>query len=420
MTATPSAPPTSEPRPRLAVVLGLLGGVNPLAVDAYLPTLPTIAAEFNTDLQRVSMSLSAYFIGFAMGMLVGAPISDRRGRRPTALIGLLLYMFASLLIAFCSSIEQLLALRVLQALGAGAATVNIGAVVRDLYDERNSARMFSMVMMVVLGAPLIAPAIGSVMLAFFNWQAVFIFLTVYGAMTTGLVLRFFPETITHKEPLTPVALLKDLGGSLINVLGRPSAVFIALSGSLASSCLFIFITDSPFLYIEHFGMSTRVFPVVFGLNVITLAGFHWLNLRLLKRYPPRAIMPFGFALLMSITFATAIYTAVADAKLSVMVPAIMLTIGVQGLIQGNATAAYMAHFQRRTGIAAAISSSLQFTMGAITGIALNVFHDGSPRTMATALVTSACLAMIFGTIGLRLRARAVARDLAIASAPAKP
>jgi len=280
--------------------------------------------------------------------------------------------------------------------------------------------MFSMVMMVVLGAPLIAPAIGAVILAYLNWQAVFIFLAIYGAMTTGLVLRFFPETITQKEPLTPVALVKDLGSSLINVLGRPSAVAIALSGSLASSCLFIFITDSPFLYIEYFGMSTRVFPVVFGLNVVTLAGFHWLNLRLLKRYPPRAIMPVGFALLMSITTATAVYTAVAEAKLAVMVPAIMLTIGVQGLIQGNATAAYMAHFQHRTGIAAAISSSLQFTMGAIMGVSLNVFHDGSPRTIATALVISAWLAMVFGTIGLRLRARAEARDLAVASAPAKP
>ncbi len=410
----------SEPRPRLAVVLGLLGGINPLAVDAYLPTLPTIAAEFGTDLQRVSMSLSTYFLGFALGMLLGAPISDRSGRRPTALAGLLLYIFASLLIALTTNIEQFLALRVLQALGAGAATVNVGAVVRDLYDERNSARMFSMIMMVVLGAPLIAPAIGSVMLAFFNWQAVFIFLTIYGAMTTGLVLRFFPETVTQKEPLGPVALLRDLGGSLVNVLGRPSAVAIALSGSLASSCLFIFITDSPFLYIDYFGMSTVLFPVVFGLNVVTLAGFHWLNLRLLKRYPPRAIMPFGFALLMTTTVVTAIYTAVADPRLGVMVPAIMLTIGVQGLIQGNATAAYMAHFRRRTGIAAAISSSLQFSMGAVAGISLNVFHDGTPRTMTTALVVSATLAMVFGTIGLRLRARAEAKDLAIASAPAKP
>ena len=166
-------------------------------------------------------------------------------------------------------------------------------------------------------------------------------------------------------------------------------------------------------------MSTQVFPVVFGLNVITLAGFHWLNLRLLRRYPPRTIMPFGFGLLMATAAATAIYTSVADPQLSVMVPAIMLTIGVQGLIQGNATAAYMAHFRRRTGIAAAISSSLQFSMGAAMGISMNLLHDGTPRTMATALVVSATLAMIFGTIGLRLRARAVARDLAIASAPAK-
>jgi len=417
VSGTPNA--GSAPRPRLAVVLGLLGGINPLAVDAYLPTLPTIAAEFGTDLQRVSMSLSTYFLGFALGMLLGAPISDRRGRRPTALAGLLMYMLAGLLIALTTNTEQFLALRVLQALGAGAATVNVGAVVRDLYDERNSARMFSMIMMVVLGAPLIAPAIGSVLLAFFNWQAVFIFLTIYGAMTTGLVLRFFPETVTRKEPLTPMALLGDLGGSLVNVLGRPSAVAIALSGGLASSCLFIFITDSPFLYIDYFGMSTVLFPVVFGLNVVTLAGFHWLNLRLLKRYPPRAIMPFGFALLMATTVATATYTAVAVPRLSVIVPAVMLTIGVQGLIQGNVTAAYMAHFRHRTGIAAAIYSSLQFSMGAVAGILLNSFHDGTPRTMTTALVASATLAMICGTIGLRLRARAEAEELAIASAPAK-
>ena len=407
---------TSEPRPRLAVVLGLLGGINPLAVDAYLPTLPTIAAEFGTDLQRISMSLSAYFIGFAAGLLLGAPISDRRGRRPTALVGLTAYILASLLITFCSDTELFLFLRVVQALGAGAATVNINAVVRDLYNEQNSARMFSMIMMVVLGAPLIAPAIGSALLNFFNWQAVFVFLTIYGAMTTGLVLRFFPETITNTAPVTAGALLKDLGRGLVRVISQPSAVAMTLSGSFASSCLFIFITDSPFLYIEYFGMSTQLFPVVFGLNVLTLAGFHWLNLRLLKQYSPRHIMPFGFALLLLITLSSAIYAAVADPKLGALVPAIMLIIGAQGLIQGNAMATYMAHFENRTGIAAAIASSLQFTMGAIMGFAMNVFHDGTPRTITTALVFSATLAAILGTIGLRLRAKVEARKLAVSAA----
>ena len=182
-------------------MFGLLTGVNPLAVDCYLAAMPAIAEFFGTNLQRVAMSLSTYLVGFALGQLLAAPISDRWGRRPTVLTGLLLYVSAGLLISTCRNVDQFLALRAVQALGAGAAVVNVGASIRDLYDERNSARMFSMVMMVVLGLPLIAPAIGVVLMTAFNWQAVFVFLAAYGTAVATLAWFFFPETVRTKQAI---------------------------------------------------------------------------------------------------------------------------------------------------------------------------------------------------------------------------
>jgi DHA1 family bicyclomycin/chloramphenicol resistance-like MFS transporter len=389
----------------------MLTGVNPLAVDCYLATMPTIAAEFETDLQRVGMSLSTYLVGFAFGQLLAAPVSDSRGRRPTVLVGLLLYVIAGLLVFVCNSVEQFLALRALQALGAGAAVVNVGASVRDLYDERNSARMFSMVMMVMLGMPLVAPAIGVLLMTLFSWQAVFLFLAAYGVAVAALTWYFFPETVAVRTAIGPSRLVGDLARGVVTILKRPSALLLTLSGSLASSCLFVFLTDAAFIYLDYYHIPAKIFPVYFGMNIIALAGFHLLNIRLLKTWSPRKVLPLGYGLMVTASLLSWLYIGQGDPHLFGVILAIMLILGSQALVVGNTMATYLAHFQSNTGIAAAIGTSLQFIVGAAVGFALSYFHEGTPFTLATTLATCTVASAILGTLGLRLLARTGSRQI---------
>ena len=171
---------TTTSRRRLPPVLASLAALPPFAIDAYLPALPRIGEHFRADIQVIEASISTFLLGLALGQLLGAPLSDRYGRRPTALSGLAAFGLATALILVCRTAEQFLALRFLQALGGGVAVVNVGAVVGDLFDAQDSARVFNAIGAITVLAPLVAPVIGAGLLEAFGWRAVFVFLLAYG------------------------------------------------------------------------------------------------------------------------------------------------------------------------------------------------------------------------------------------------
>jgi DHA1 family bicyclomycin/chloramphenicol resistance-like MFS transporter len=192
--------PTVEPHThvhyyRLALILGALTAIGPLAIDMYLPALPTIAREFGVDASVVQSSLAAYFIGIALGQAFYGPLSDRLGRKPSLYLGLTLFMISSIGCASAASVDALIAFRFLQALGGCAPIVIPRAIVRDYFDQAGSVRMLSVLMLVMGLAPILAPLIGGQLLVHFGWRAVFWLLTAYAAVWLTVVAALLPESL---------------------------------------------------------------------------------------------------------------------------------------------------------------------------------------------------------------------------------
>ena len=156
---------------RILLILGALSAFAPLAIDFYLPSFPTLARVFATDVEHVQLSLAAYFVGLAIGQLAYGPLADRFGRRKPLLVGVLLFSLASLACALAPSLEWLIAARFVQALGGCAGMVVSRAVVRDLCDPIRSAKVFSQLMLVMGLAPILAPLGGGLLLSTLGWPA---------------------------------------------------------------------------------------------------------------------------------------------------------------------------------------------------------------------------------------------------------
>ena len=174
---------------RLLLLLSALVAFGPLSIDMYLPSLPAIAADLGASDAQVQRSISGFLVGFCVGMLFYGPLSDRFGRRPVLLAGIALYLFSSLACALADSAGQLVLLRVLQALGGGAASVLARAMVRDLYPLGEAARMLALMHMVTMLAPLAAPLLGGYLMLWAGWRALFVVLALFAGLCLLAVWR---------------------------------------------------------------------------------------------------------------------------------------------------------------------------------------------------------------------------------------
>jgi DHA1 family bicyclomycin/chloramphenicol resistance-like MFS transporter len=282
-----TTPSLSNTRPipsyaKLAIILGTLSAFGPLSIDMYLPALPTIAAEFNTQTSVVQQTLAVFFIGLAVGQAFYGPIADRMGRRAPLLFGCTLYMIACIGCAFAPTIQSLVLLRLAQALGGCAGIVISRSIVRDLFDQQESARMYSFLMLVMGLAPITAPLIGGQLLLYLGWRAIFVTLSLFGLACVLLVTFVLPESlpVERRAQSGLGAVLRNYGEILMN----RSYMGFAVASGLASSAMFAYISGSSFVFIELNGVAPEHFGFIFGINAIGLVGAAQLNRWLLARY----------------------------------------------------------------------------------------------------------------------------------------
>src|SRR5688572_32203998 len=222
--SSPTSPtsPTGLTRPhgqayfRLAMILGALTAMGPLAIDMYLPALPAIARELHTSAASVQVSLAVYFIGIAVGQASYGPLSDRWGRKPVLYFGLAVFVVSSVGCALAADVRALIVFRFVQALGGCAPLVIPRAVVRDYFDQRGSVRMLSVLMLVMGLAPILAPLIGGQLLVNFGWRSVFWLLAAYGAFWLVIVAAFLHESLppARRSRQSLGAVLRVYGGLL--------------------------------------------------------------------------------------------------------------------------------------------------------------------------------------------------------------
>lgn len=358
--------------------LGALVALTPFAVDTYLPAIPEMAAFLDSTVNEVSLTVPLFLISFALGQLIGGPLSDRFGRKPIAFIGLLVFAVSSLLIMFSVQIEQLYAMRVLQAIGGGFATVVSAAMVRDLYSGRESAKVFSMIAMVMLIAPMAAPGVGAVIVNMGDWHKVFLFLALYAGLLFVVVKWALPETVgperrrqARSEPASQLLM------NYKHVLSNTRALGFLLAQGFASSILFVYITEAPFIYMDFFGVSSASFPFYFGLVVLGVMFFNRMNIGLLKHYEPQQIVLGALIGQVMMTLLFVAYVELFDPNVYLVLLIQFFVLGLLGMITPNVQARYMDFFPRFSGTANALVGTSIFAFGGVMGLVMGALHDGS-------------------------------------------
>jgi DHA1 family bicyclomycin/chloramphenicol resistance-like MFS transporter len=391
---------------RLTIILGCLAAFGPLSIDMYLPSLPTLAQEFRTDTAAAQLTLSIFFIGLAFGQALYGPIADRYGRKRPLLAGCALYMVASIACVLAPSIESLVVLRLAQALGGCAGMVISRSIVRDLFDEHESARIYSFLMLVMGIAPITAPLLGGQLLALFGWRSIFWLLGGFGLICLLMVAFGLPESLPIERRNRA-----GVGQALVvyaQLLADRRFVGYALAGGFLMAGMFAYISGSPFVVIELYGVSPQQYGWIFGANALGLIIASQLNRWLLARYSGDAILSAILAVAAAASVVLVLVAATGFGGLVGLLLPLFVCIASVGLVGPNTAAAVMAPYGRMAGSASALLGTLQFVVGAVSGIVVGVLYNGTALPMA-GTIAACCVAalVIFRVLAIPPQRRAV-------------
>lgn len=374
----------------IAVVfaLGFTMMLGPFAIDTYLPAFPLIAESLGVTIHEVSLSISIYMVGFAFGQLTGGAMSDRYGRRRVLATGLCIFAAASFFLSQVDSMQALLLGRLLQSIGGGWTGVSIPALVRDRVHGIQAAKLFSMIGMVAIVAPAIAPAIGALLLEFGEWGLVFICLGSYALCLLPL-LQVTVFRGPHKP--RPTRDSETILGRYLGVLGTASARPYIFWQTASFGGLIMFVTYASFIYQDHFGQSRGAFTLLFACNIFAMFACNLLNRILLNRMHPRQIM-FTASTLQAISGVLLLGTAVFEAPVYVFLPAMMLYAGTLGAISPNIQASYLDYFPHSAASATAVMGTAQFGLGGAASALSNLLPEA---LLSVTACIAACAAIGF-------------------------
>ncbi|KRB49587.1 MAG: multidrug effflux MFS transporter [Pseudomonadota bacterium] len=382
----------------LVFLLGALTAFAPMSIDMYLPSLPAIGADLKASAGQTQATVAAFFAGMAIGQFFYGPASDRFGRRTPVLFGVGIYIAASAACALATSPEMLIGARFVQALGGCAGGVVARAVVRDRFNHTETARMLSLLTLIMGLAPILAPVLGGVLLTLGGWRLNFWVLVLFG-LACGAATWFWLKESRSAETAAQAASETALKAYRA-LLGQPRLIGYALAGGLNGATLFTYISASPDLLIGTYGISPSQFGWVFGLNAFGVIGASQVNRYLLRRATPDQVLSRAsvIAVIASIALTIAALTGLGE-RWSVL-PLLFVLLASYGFMAGNTMAGALNVDPKRSGSISALMGGASFGIGALAASLAGVFHDGTPAPMAIVMM----LALIGSGISLRMLA----------------
>lgn len=378
---------------KVALLLGMTMAIGPLAIDTYLPAFPVIAKSLNVSIHEIALSISVYAFTLAVGQLVAGPLSDRLGRPTIMLTGLSIFALASLMLSDAETNEEFLALRALQAFGGGWISVCVPAIVRDRLSGAEAARFFSLIGLVMILAPAVAPGIGSFILVKFEWPAIFMALSGYAVFVAVMLKLFLFSSLT--PPVKTHERINVFQRYKVVLSIRPAMRYMLLQG-ICFSVMLLFVAHSSFIYQEHFGTGPTEFSMLFAANIVVMMGANLANRRLLKVIPSRQILRWcvlaqGAALL------TLIAVMLTAPSLWLFLPATMVIVGILGAIGPNTQACYMEYFAEHGGTASALMGATQFSLaGLITVLSALLPESVIAIVLAQGACSLVCVLLVLG------------------------
>jgi DHA1 family bicyclomycin/chloramphenicol resistance-like MFS transporter len=384
----------------LILILGSLTAIGPFSIDMYLPGFPAIAKSLHTTTAQVSLSLSSFFIGISAGQLLYGPLLDRFGRKNPLYIGLALYILTSIGCFFATSIEILIVLRFVQAVGSCAAGVASLAMVRDIFPIKDNAKVFALLILILGVSPMIAPTVGGYVTAAFGWQLIFVILAVIAALVLIAVIFALPES--HQPDPSFSLKPKPIINNFLSVFKDPQFFTYAICGAISFSGLFAYLAASPFVFMDVFGVSSKVYGWIFALLSVGFIGSNQVNTLLLKYFTSRQIVNVSLLAMVIISFIFLFGSVNGWYGIAGTIFIIFAFLCCVGITYPNTTALSLAPFSKNVGTAAALMGAFQMAVGSLTSFVVSLFKSQSSIPMAGTMAVAAVIAFVVLLIGRRM------------------
>jgi DHA1 family bicyclomycin/chloramphenicol resistance-like MFS transporter len=376
----------------LPVLLGVLTAVGPISTDMYLPAFPAIEASFGGHAGSAQITLATWFVGLAIGQITQGPLSDRFGRRWPLIGGTALYTLASAGCALAPDLLTLSLMRLLAALGGSAGMVVPRAIVRDLADGHAAARLMSRLMLVMGAAPILAPTLGGLVLKVADWHAIFWLATVYGGACCAMVWWVLPDTLPPQRRIT-----HGIGAQLsryVTIFRERGFLSHASLGGFAMFGLFAYIGGAPDVFINRYHLTPTAFGMLFGACAMGLIGTSQANPRLLRRFGAGRLLRLAVRIFV---LATLVLTMLAFADVRqwwLLALPVLVSTACMGVTLPNATVGAMSRHPGHAGSASALMGTMQYALGAVSGVLVGAASDGTARPMALLMLFGACGAAV--------------------------
>ncbi|MDA9556637.1 multidrug effflux MFS transporter [Vibrio sp.] len=384
---------TSMPM-RMVFLLAAIFALTPYAIDSYLPAIPSIANDFGVDTAKISITVSMYIFGLAIGQLIGGPLSDKYGRRAIVVLGLLIFAVCSVVLSTVDTLESFWFWRLMQSIGGGIAVVGVPATIRDHAKGKEAAKLFSLIALIMMIAPSIAPSIGTLIMRTLGWEWIFISIGALAFIIAMISFKVMPKPVTLSQPL-PKATFRG-------VMAVKPAMLLLFSHALSYATLVTFITNAPFAYIVHFGASEELFSALFLAKVSGIVFTNRLNNYLLRKHEPHVL----FIRFLSLQLVGAVVLLLATAVFPESIWAaaaglILLTASVGGTLS-NSNVTYMKYFEKNAGTAASLLGASQYFIGAVISAITAFLTVSSLWPLAIVLVACSVGALFFIQANQRL------------------